>query len=367
MIRVLQVINAPDRGGTETMIMNIYRRIDRTQIQFDFTNHKIQPGDYEAEILQMGGLIHYLPKLHINNFFKYISEWKKLLSQHSEYEIIHIHNYNLSGIVAKIARQLGRKVIITHSHSTKLGMPFIKRLGFKLLYNSMLRNSTHYFACGTNAGKFLFGNKQFTVVPNAIDTDVFKYSPEIRQQIRDSYGIPTDCKVYGHVGSFRVPKNHTFLIDIFAAIHKIEPDAKLIMVGSGDLLSEIKSKVELLGLTDHVIFAGQQQNVSNWLNAFDVFLMPSLWEGLPVSVVEAQCSGLNCVISDVIDQDVNITDTVTFVSLDDPAEVWAQIITSVPDLNREAMGEIIKNSIYNIDSSTLRISEFYLNSLAKHL
>lgn len=362
MIRVLHVVNAADRGGAETMAMNLYRNIDRNKIQFDFTNHKGCEAAYDCEIKSLGGRILYLPQFKGYNYIQYVSAWKHLFKAHPEYSIIHIHNYNIAGIVSRIAKRKNVKTIITHSHSTRLNMPWFKRQVFNLFHNSMLRNTTHRFSCGTNAGMFLYGDKPFTVVPNAIDTAKFKFNPEKRRILRASLGIGDLVKAYGHVGTFRVPKNHTFLIDIFAEIHRVDNTAKLILVGSGDLIKNIKTKVSTLGLNDAVFFVGQQQNVNEWLSAFDVYLMPSLWEGLPVSVVEAQCAGLPCVISDVIDKDVDITGRVSYMPLDASAKQWSEAINNIAGTNRYEMGEIVSKSEYEIMVTTKWISEFYLNA-----
>lgn len=359
MIRVLQVVNAPDRGGSETMVMNLYRQIDRDEIQFDFTNHKGKPGAYDNEIKALGGKILYLPKFKGYNYFQYVTAWKRLFSEHPEYRIVHIHNYNIAGLVAKVAAKAGVETIITHSHSTRLNMSGIKRTVFRLLYNSMIRHSTHRFACGTEAGKFLFKDKSFTVMPNALDTAAFRFNQAWRSEFRAKLGIGNDVKLLGHVGSFRKPKNHSFLIDIFNEYHKIDSTAILALVGSGEMLDEIKAKVKMLELSEHVKFLGQQSNVNQWLSAFDVFLLPSLWEGLPVSVVEAQCAGLPCVISDVIDRDVDLTGQVKFVPLNKSVVVWADSITSISQVNRDQMGAVIADSPYNIEKATALLSEFY--------
>lgn len=363
MIRVLQVVNAADRGGAETMVMNLYRHIDRDKIQFDFTNHNGREAAYDSEIRSLGGLVLYLPKFKGYNYFQYVSAWKRLFREHPEYNIVHIHNYNIAGIVAKVARRMGVKTIITHSHSTRLNMSWIKKQVFYRFYNSLLKNSNHRFACGNNAGKFLFGNKSFTVVPNAIDTSIFRFNQEARKALRDRLGITGGIKLYGHVGTFRSPKNHSFLIDIFSEIYKADNTVKLVLIGSGELMEGIKAKVSELALNDAVVFMGQCQNVHEWLSAFDVFLMPSLWEGLPVSVVEAQCSGLPCIISDVIDRDVDLTGQVKFLSLNESATQWATTIDSVSQTDRIKMGHIIESSIYNICTATKWLSDFYQNSL----
>lgn len=365
MIRVLQVVNAADRGGSETLAMNIYRNIDRSKIQFDFTNHKGIPAAYDEEIETLGGRIHYLPKFKGFNYFQYVVAWRELFKEHPEYQIIHIHNYNIAGIVSKVAKEMGIPVRITHSHSTRLNMPLIKRIVFKCFYGSMMRNTSHFFSCGKNAANFLFGiNHPYTLIPNAIDVEKFKYDDLKRIKIRNELFISDDNIVYGHVGSFRTPKNHIFLIDIFSEIVKRNNKARLILVGGGDLQDSIRTKVDKLGLKDKVIFAGLQNNVNDWLSAFDFFLMPSLWEGFPVSVVEAQCAGLPCVISDVIDKDADITGKVSFISLKQPDTIWADKILDIQSGNRMEMGRIVQDSSFNIDKLSGWISDFYLKNIS---
>lgn len=365
MIRVLHVVNAADRGGAETMAMNLYRNINRNEIQFDFTNHSGRRAAYDDEIEVMGGRVLYLPKFKGFNFFEYIKAWRLLLNEHPEYQIIHIHNYNIAGVVAEIAREMGVRVRITHSHSTRLNMPWHKRLGFHLLHGSMMRNSTDFFSCGVNAGRFMFGNHDFTVIPNALDTNRFRYNPEIRRCLRQQIGIDEGVTVYGHVGTFRKPKNHAFLIDVFAEIQRRNPLARLVLIGSGELLESIKAQVHQLRLNNNVTFLGQLSNVNQWLSAFDIFLMPSLWEGLPVSVVEAQCAGLPCVISDVIDRDVDITKNVKFTPLLAPISTWVNQIATIGPTDRLAMGDMVAHSPYNIDNAIENLTKFYQESLLR--
>lgn len=363
MIRVLQVVNAADRGGAETMIMNLYRNINRDEIQFDFTNHNGRRAAYDDEIESLGGQIHHLPKFKGYNYSQYVAAWRDLFRKHPEYKIVHIHNYNIAGIVSKIAHKMGVPTIITHSHSTRLNMPWVKKKVFYLFYQSLLKYSTHRFSCGENAGKFLFKDKDFTIVPNAIDVNRFKYNPHKRAELRAKLGIPDTATVYGNVGTFRTPKNHSFLIDIFAEIHKVRPESKLLLIGSGELLENIKKKVTDLNLQDSVFFLGQRSNVNEWLSAFDVFLMPSLWEGFPVSVVEAQCAGLPCAVSDVIDSSVNITGEVSFISLKMDATKWRDVIQSISPTDRDRMGEIISASNFDIEKASRWLNEFYKSSI----
>ena len=363
MIRVLHVVNAADRGGAETMAMNLYRAIDRNKIQFDFTNHTGRPAAYDKEIEALGGRILHLPKFKGYNYLTYIKSWETLFRNHPEYKIIHIHNYNIAGIVTRVARRMGVKVRITHSHSTRLNMSWPKKLVFHLLHHSLMQNTTDFFSCGVDAGRFMFGNHDFTLVPNGLEPEHFFFNPEVRDNLRQQLGVDDSIRIYGHVGSFRKPKNHTFLIKIFEEVHKFDPSARLVLVGSGELFDSVRNQVKDLDLESSVIFLGQQSNVNQWLSAFDVFVMPSLWEGLPVSVVEAQCAGLPCVISDVIDHDVDLTGQVKYLSLKASATEWAKEIISMKPTDREEMGETVTNSPYNIIDTTRKLTEFYINSL----
>lgn len=364
MIRVLQVVNAADRGGSETLVMNIYRNIDRSMIQFDFTNHNGHPAAYDEEITSLGGKILYLPKFKGYNYFTYIRAWRLLFKNHPEYRIVHIHNYNIAGIVAKVARQKGITVRITHAHSTRLNMVGLKKLVFKMFHRSIMLNSTHFFSCGRKAAQFLFGsNHDYKIIPNAIDTQLFKFDNQKRNDIRASLGIDENCMLYGHVGSFRKPKNHLFLVEIFSSVVKNNPNSRLVLVGSGELMPVIKDKVKQLGLSDNIFFVGQQSKVNEWLSAFDAFLMPSLWEGFPVSVVEAQCAGLPCAISDVVDQDADITGFVKFVPLNYAPADWAIQIEKLSRPNRFKMGEQIEKSDFNIKTLTMKLTNFYLKSI----
>lgn len=367
MIHILHVVNAADRGGSETMAMNIYRNIDRNEIQFGFTNHTGRKAAYDDEIEEMGGHIFHLPKFKGYNYLKYARAWRELFRNHPEYKIIHIHNYNIAGIITRIARQENIPVRITHSHSTRLNMPWQKKIVFHFLHASMMKNSTHFFSCGVNAGKFMFGKHYFMVVPNGLDTNLFLFNKNIRRKLRQQLALKGTETVYGHVGSFRTPKNHSYLIKIFNEIHKRDTTARLVLIGSGELLNLIQQQVSQLGLNEHVIFLGQQSNVNQWLSAFDVFLMPSLWEGLPVSVIEAQCSGLPCVISDVVDHDVDLTGHVKFIPLKKSTLEWADEIISIKPTDRLEMGEKVSTSPYNINTVTSNLSSFYKKSLTKHL
>lgn len=368
MIRVLHVFGLTDRGGAETMIMNYYRNIDRNEIQFDFVNHTTKECAYDQEIRSMGGRIFHIPKYKGYNHFQYQKAWKYLFKAHPEYKIIHIHYFSLAGAIVGVAKKCGVKVRITHVHSVGTNTSKVnpRHIMCQILKPFMLKNSTHFFACGELAGRDYFGNsKKYEIIPISINSTNFTPNPKVGCELRQQLDIPLDALVIGHVGRFIHVKNHLFLIDIFKALKRRHANSYLILIGSGALLEEVKKKTVLLGLSDSVRFIGIQSNINEWLQTFDVFVMPSILEGFPVSVIEAQAAGLPCVISDTIDHTVNITKNISFVNLNATPEYWANvIITSLKECNKEAFIEISKSK-YDVKQSTSLLTEFYYTSIHK--
>lgn len=362
MIRVLHVFSLTNRGGAETMIMNYYRNIDRSKIQFDFVNHTTKECAYDKEILSMGGRIFHIPQYKGYNHFQYRKAWKMLFKAHSEYKIIHIHYFSLAGAIVDIAKTCGVKVRITHVHSvgtyaSRFNLRFIM---VQLLKPWMLKYSTHFFACGEKAGESYFGKmRKCKVIPNAINTMYFLPNQEFYYNFRQKLNIPNNALVLGHVGRFVGVKNHLFLLEIFEKLRRKYPNSYLVMVGSGELFSEIKEKITSLGLSDWVRLVGIQSNVHEWLQVFDVFVMPSILEGFPVSVVEAQAAGLPCVVSDVIDKTVNITGNVAFVPLAAGVDIWIEAIVKSRKEDFENSFNKIKESEYDIKRATRQMIDFY--------
>ncbi len=356
-MKVLQVVTKMDRGGLETMLMNYYRHIDRNLIQFDFLVHRLEKADYDDEITSLGGTIYRLPKLNpispayyraLNDFF----------ASHS-YNIVHSHLDCMSVYPLYAARKAGVPVRIAHAHTTGQDKNWkypIKRFSNKLVG----RCATDYFACSAAAGAWMFPNRQAAVLPNAIDTNQYIFSEVIRQSVRDEFGIKEGSLVIGHVGRFHMPKNHSFLVDIFAEIVKMNPDAKLLLVGGGYGVAAIYEKAKALGLSEKVIFAGIRSDVNRLLQAMDIFVFPSLYEGLPVTLVEAQAAGLPCVISDKVPTECVLTDDlVTVRKLSDPAEYWAAHILSRIPMRRTDRSSEISSRGYDIVCSAKWLEAFY--------
>lgn len=347
-IRVLQVVTIMNRAGLETMLMNYYRAIDRTKVQFDFLVHRAEKGDYDDEIKKLGGRIYRFDPITIKSMPGYKKKMVKLLKNHPEYRVVHSHLDALSALPLAAAKKAKVSLRIAHSHSTgfdknaKIIMRYIAK-HFIRLY------ATDYFGCSRDAIAFMFGKniKEYKVINNAINVDDFKFDNSKRNKVRKDLGLG-DSFTLGHVGSFSYPKNHEFLIDIFHSIHKHDNDATLLLVGNGHGESEIKKKVAQLNLEENVRFLGLRSDIASIMQAMDVFVMPSRFEGLPVVSIEAQASGLPCVFSDVVTKDLNITGLCEFVSLDSNTDAWVERINRTRGVARNDTSKLIKKAGYSV-------------------
>lgn len=360
MIRVLQVVTHMNRGGLETMLMNYYRRVDRTAVQFDFLTHRDYDGDYGEEIKQLGGTIYHLPPL--NPFSpRYKKALRSFFAAHPEYEIVHVHQDCMSSVVLKETERAGVPVRIAHSHSASQDKDLKYPLKF-FFRRSIPQYATDLFACGEEAGKWMFRGAPFTVLNNAIEAAAYTFDPQKRAAVRTALGFEEGDFVVGHVGRFSYPKNHAFLIDIFRAIAE-RRSAKLLLVGddSGELGYEIHGKVRELGLEEQVIFAGLRSDVPDMLQAMDAFIFPSHYEGLPVTLVEAQASGLPCFVSDRVSAESKITELVQFIPLTESPESWAGKILSASAARADTAAEI-RSAGYDIRENAAWLENYYLNA-----
>ncbi|NSL52733.1 glycosyltransferase family 1 protein [Calidifontibacillus erzurumensis] len=365
-IRILQVFANMNRGGAETMIMNLYRNIDRSNIQFDFIVHTEDHCAYDDEIHELGGRIFRIPSYKGKNHLLYKKKWYHFFKNHPEYKIIHGHVVSTGSIYLKIAKKFGL-VTIAHSHSTSSGS------GFPSVVKNVLQFPLRYiadylFACSYAAGEWLFGKRaceqdNFYLMKNAIEAKQFIFNENIRQIKRKEFQIE-DKFVIGHVGRFNTPKNHSFLIDVFKEVCELNQNAVLMLVGNGDLHPVIEKKVNKLGLTDRVIFTGVRSDIPELLQAMDVFLFPSLYEGLPVTLVEAQATGLRCIISDRITNEVIVTDLVEQLSLDLSAKHWSkEVLKYMNSYERKSTFEEIKVSGYDISDTAKWLELFYISKI----
>ncbi len=356
-VRILHIVTYMGRGGLESMLMNYYRHIDRSRVQFDFLVHRDFEADYDKEIQSLGGKIYHISRL-IPWSNQYRRELKSFFQAHSEYKIVHVHQDCLSSVALRCAKECGIPVRIAHSHNSNQDKN-IKYL-IKLHYMKKIpKYATSFFACSQTAGEWMFRRKEFQILNNAIDAKKYQGDLKTADMIRDQYALNGKL-VVGHVGRFRKQKNHEFLIDIFDALIKRNPDSVLLLAGDGDLQSVIAEKVQQLGLTDKVRFLGACSNVDQLLQAMDVFVFPSLYEGLPVTMVEAQAAGVPCVISDKVPPECIITDLVTRKSLQDSPESWAEEILKHQNRNHENTYDRICTAGFDIEANARKLQAFYL-------
>lgn len=367
-IRILQVLGRLNRGGAESMIMNLFRNVDREKIVFDFVIHTKEHCDFTDEVLALGGRIYSAPRYNVKNHFAYKKWWNNFLKEHSEYKVIHGHMYSIASIYLKIAKKYGLKTI-SHSHTSS------QKAGFggvvKRVIQAPLKNIPDWlFACSDNAGRWLYGKnvgkrKNYILLKNAIDSEKYIYTPETAEKIRKEFGIENKF-VVGHIGRMFHAKNHPYLLEIFNAFLKKNENSVLLLVGDGPDRKEIEKKTEKLGLTDKVIFTGVRSDVNELLQGMDIFVFPSLYEGLPVTVIEAQATGLSCLISDAVTEEVCVTDLVTRFSLDNSPKMWAEKIEELSERkDRKNMSEKIAQSGYDIKTTSQWLQKFYLENAGK--
>ena len=365
MIRVLQSVSNMDRAGLETMLMNYYRHIDRTKVQFDFIVNKPKPGNYDEEIKHAGGRIFLSPGLSPLRYPKYLRFVKEIVEKDDRIKIVHAHNEAMGFYALSGAKKAGVKVRIAHAHNIQIIRDY--KWPLKMVCKRLLPlAATDLWSCGRDAGIYYFGKKRWeergVIIRNAIETEKFAFNTAVRDEMRKKYDLKGK-KVLGHVGRFNLQKNHDRLLDIFAAYQKRNPESMLVLVGEGELESEVREKAERLGLANKVIFAGLQKNVNEWYQMMDVFLLPSLFEGLPVVGVEAQAAGLPCVFSDRVTDEIALSDQVMHLSLDSENEKWAEAIEYLIQNKKDRkQGErLVRKAGYDIVTEAERLQNLYLS------
>lgn len=322
MLRVLQCVNKMDRAGLETMLMNYYRRMDRSRMQFDFLTHRPDAGQYDEEIRSLGGQVYRAPRLYPQNYAAYFRWMSDFFGQHPEYRIVHSHIDAMSYLPLLAAKKAGVPVRIAHSHSTGIDRDF--KYPLKLLFRRQLKTvTTLELACGEAAGRFLFCGRPFEVVANAIDVGPCQFDPLVRQAVRTELGLREDTLVVGHVGRFYYPKNQPFLIRSFERLHRRHPNSALLLAGEGELQQQARQTAEQLQLGNSVRFLGVRTDVPALMQAMDVFVMPSLFEGLPMVGLEAQAADLPVLFSTRVPTDVRLSDKCVFLELEQGEQAWA--------------------------------------------
>lgn len=363
-VRVLHMINSLHFGGSQAFIMSVYRNIDRTRLQFDFVVTPEEEKDLYEEVRKMGGRIFVCPRYTFINHFTYLKWWEHFFTEHPEYKIIHGHVRSTSAIYLSIAKKHGLTTI-AHSHSTSNGKSLLG------LVKTIMQYPTRYiadylFSCSDLAGKWMYGEKatkqdNYQMIPNGIDIHRFTYSEAKRKIVRQSLGILEDEFVIGHIGRFTKPKNHIFLLQTFSAYLKKHPHSRLLLVGDGTLLQPMKKACGQMNIMNHVIFTGARSNTEDYYQVMDVFAFPSLWEGLPVSVVEAQASGLPCLISDNITRNVQLTSLPKYLPVTDMT-AWLNAFEIESQKKRTGCSEEDQRKLRAFDAKEVarKLSAFYL-------
>jgi len=366
-IRILHVLGSTNLGGAESRIMDLYRHIDRDKIQFDFLVHSTKEGFFEPEIKQMGGNIYYLPSFRVYNYLKYKKACRDFFTEHNEFAMAQGHMTSTASIYLPQAKRAGIPITIAHARSAGVDVG-IKGFITKLLRKNLYRKCDYMFACSDLAARAVFGDKRFeegktVFIPNAVDINEFVSNDSIRAQIRKEYGLENKF-VIGHVGRFHYAKNHEFLIEIFAELIKQKDNAVLFLLGDGPRRAEMETKAKELGIANAVIFAGNKNPVAPFYQAFDAFLFPSRFEGMPGTVVEAQAAGLPCLISDSITKQVKATELVQFLSLQENCKTWAskflRMIEEGDSSITEGKKSTLLNSFYDVNYQVKCYEQFYL-------
>lgn len=359
-LRVLHFQGRMGKGGAETFMMNAYRNIDRTKIQFDFLIYEdfedVKP--YNKEIHKLGGKIYSVPNPN-KNILAYIQAVKKLLKD-KHFDIVHNEIFFGGGLNLLLAKQAGISKRVAHSHATTDGKGNNIAINTirKIFQRMLLKNATNYLACSYEAGIGLYGEDHpFIFVPNGIDLESYENIPQSKEEIRNELNIPQNALVIGNIGRFEEQKNHDVLIDIFEEIVKKRSNSHLILIGEGSLEDRIKDKVINLDLQSKVSFLGLRDDIPQLLKAMDVFLMPSLYEGLPISAVEAQAAGLKIVLSTEVSKETALSENVHFVSLKEKPNSWATLILNEPFGNKPTE----KLFLYDMKKTANQLEKVYLN------
>ncbi len=349
-------------GGIQTFIMAMYRKVDRTKIQFDFLVEKEDPY-FSDEIKKMGGHIYCISSRR-EGYSKYIKRLKDFFSEHDEYKIVHMHTSSLTNVEPlRIAKKHSVELRILHAHSSNIMGKFacIHKIFHKINKVTINRYCNKKIACSKEASEWMFGTTSgVEMFSNAVDSKLFIYDEGNRAEIRREFGISNSSVVLGCVGRFSHPKNHMKMIDIFSAFHKKDKESRLLLVGDGDLREQIEERVTVHNLENAVVFAGVRKDCFRFYSAFDVLVMPSLYEGLPVTLVEAQASNIPCIVSDTITRQVDFEGKIKYVSLDSDDEEWVDIIQKeLKNTTRFDNSLVIADNLFDSNAIVEKILKIY--------
>jgi len=368
---VLHVVGRLDIGGAESRIMDLYRNIDREKVQFHFVQHTKDRCAFEEEVEHLGGKVYHVPRFNVKNYFSYKKAWKELFQAHPEIKVVQGHMTSTAAIYLPIAKKAGVEITIAHARSAGVD-PGIKGHLTRFLRRNLYKKCDYRFTCSEMAGEAVFGDqnlssKKATFIPNAIEVDKFKFNKETRDKIRYELGV-SDKFIIGHVGRFSHMKNHRFMLQILEQCIKIEkekklPECVLMFLGDGELKEEIMEQAVAMGISSRVLFMGNRRDVYRYYQAMDYFLLPSLYEGLPGTAIEAQASGLPGIMSDTVTSEAVVTDLLQMRSIKEDAALWAEEIMKrnweLPE-DRISYAEVVKQASFDVKEQARKMQNFYL-------
>ena len=380
-VRVLHVLGNTNLGGAESRIMDLYRHTDRNRVQFDFLVHSGEEGFYEKEIRELGGRIFRVPRFRIYNYFSYRKALKEFFQEHHEFALIQGHMTSTAAIYLPIAKKAGVKKTAAHARSAGVDKG-LKGTMTRFLRRNLADKADYLFTCSELAGISVYGEKavregKTIFIPNAIDCAGFTFDPEKRKKMREELGL-TDALIIGHVGRFHYAKNHEYLLRVFAELCRMSAGAggstaetgadqkyHLILLGEGPLMKDTRKLAEELGVADRVHFLGNHKNIADYYQAMDYFVYPSRYEGMPGTIVEAQASGLPCLMSDTICREVIATELVDTMSIEKEPKVWAEGLQRRIDAlvskqeNREKYAAKMAAAGFDVQAQAERMMRFY--------
>ena len=380
-VRVLHVLGNTNLGGAESRIMDLYRHTDRNRVQFDFLVHSGEEGFYEKEIRELGGRIFRVPRFRIYNYFSYRKALKEFFQEHHEFALVQGHMTSTAAIYLPVAKKAGVKKTAAHARSAGVDKG-LKGIMTRFLRRNLADKADYLFTCSELAGISVYGEKavregKTIFIPNAIDCAGFTFDPEKRKKMREELGL-TDAFIIGHVGRFHYAKNHEYLLRVFAELCQMGTGAggstaetgadqnyHLILLGEGPLMEDTRKLAEELGVADRVHFLGNHKNIADYYQAMDYFVYPSRYEGMPGTIVEAQASGLPCLMSDTICREVIATELVETMSIEKEPKVWAEELQRRIDAlvskqeNREKYASKMAAAGFDVQAQAERMMRFY--------
>ena len=383
---VLHVVGRLDIGGAESRIMDMYRNIDRDKVQFVFCQHTKDRCAFEEEVERLGGKVYHVPRFNVKNYFSYKKAWKDFFKAHPEIKVVQGHMTSTAAIYLPIAKKAGVEITIAHARSAGVD-PGLKGHLTRFLRRNLYKKCDYRFTCSEMAGEAVFGDqnliqKKATFIPNAIDVDKFKFNKETRDRIRYELGIENKF-VIGHVGRFSHMKNHKYMLQILEQCIKMEkeknlPETVLMFLGDGEMKEEIMEQAVAMGISSRVLFMGNKRDVYRYYQAMDYFLLPSLYEGLPGTAIEAQASGLPGIMSDTVTREAVVTDLLQMRSIKEDAVFWAEeimktcqtltgisgeagnILEGTQAEHRSDYAQVVKQASFDVKEQAKRMQEFYL-------